>query len=237
MARQQQARLGALAGRRFDAHGAARLAREAVHHRQAQARALPHRFGGEEGIEGVRQHVRRHAGAAVAHAHQHVLAGLARGDGGVAGLDVDRSALEHGVARVVGQIEQRASQLVGIAQRGPQAHRQARAHGDGRAERGVDARRQVLGLAHAQAQLHQLEVAGDAGQRSIGPSFVAAQSWPAMRAAISPPPVRKVRLDGSLLVVAPVRIALLVIMVARVTVVRRHAGVPIRSTVVQSRPF
>jgi hypothetical protein len=52
---------------RFDAHLAARLLGEAVHHRQAQAGALPHRLGGEEGIEGARQHVRRHAGAVVAH--------------------------------------------------------------------------------------------------------------------------------------------------------------------------
>ena len=53
---------------------AARLLDEAVGHRQAQAGALPGRLGGEEGFEGARQHLGRHALAGVGHFDQDVFA-------------------------------------------------------------------------------------------------------------------------------------------------------------------
>src|SRR3712207_8299831 len=48
---------------------------EAVDHGQAEPRALPERLGGEEGVEGAREDVRRHARARVGDADGHVLPG------------------------------------------------------------------------------------------------------------------------------------------------------------------
>jgi hypothetical protein len=51
------------------------LAGEAIDHRQAEPGALADRLGGEERIEGARHHIGRHAGAGVANAQRHILAG------------------------------------------------------------------------------------------------------------------------------------------------------------------
>src|SRR5574338_214435 len=58
-----------------DAHAAARLLDEAIHHGQAQAAAHAELLGGEEGLENVGQNAPVHAGAIVADGDLHVVAG------------------------------------------------------------------------------------------------------------------------------------------------------------------
>src|SRR3546814_19210325 len=59
----------------IDADMPARLLDEAIDHRQAQASAPSDLLGGEEGFDGVAQHLLIHALAGVGHADQHILAG------------------------------------------------------------------------------------------------------------------------------------------------------------------
>ena len=65
-ARQEHAIPRALPERGVDLHAAARLPRRAEHLRQAEAGACAGALGGEERLERLGQHVRRHAGAGVA---------------------------------------------------------------------------------------------------------------------------------------------------------------------------
>ena len=103
---------------------AARLHRETVHHRQAEAGALAGPLGGEERIGRARQCRLIHAGAGVGDGqHDIVAAGatcsrkpmklaVAAPPRGVAGGDAQPAAIRHGVARVGRQVEQRQFQLV-----------------------------------------------------------------------------------------------------------------------------
>ena len=97
---------------------AAGLADETIHLAQAEARPLPCAFGREEGVEGLRDDVRRHACARIGDRDQHILTSLDRvllGVGviqqGVQGLDGEPASARHGVARVDGEIEDRVLEL------------------------------------------------------------------------------------------------------------------------------
>ncbi len=100
---------------------------EAVDHRQAKPRALADRLGGEERVEGALDHLGRHAGTGVGDADADVLAGTHAARVGsvgavevcVAGLDGERATVGHGVAGIDDQVEDRALELVGVAQREP----------------------------------------------------------------------------------------------------------------------
>ncbi|KAF1853937.1 hypothetical protein Lal_00005148 [Lupinus albus] len=142
VAGQIQAHHGALANLRINLHMAAGLLGEAVDHRQPQSGALADGLGGEEGIEGLFDHVRRHAGAVVRHAERHILAGMHvllprpfMVDPAVAGLDGDPAAARHGVAGVDAEVQQRVFQLRWVDHRRPQPghadhlHLDARSHG------------------------------------------------------------------------------------------------------------
>ncbi len=127
-ARQQQDHLRTLANLAHDLHRAARLAHEAVQHRQAETRALAYRLGGEEGLEHPLQHVGRHALTLVLDGDPHVVAGAAgarRGSLAPVEDDIgrahpDQAAAGHGVARVDDQVQQGVLQLMRIAPRLPQ---------------------------------------------------------------------------------------------------------------------
>jgi hypothetical protein len=90
---------------------------------------LPDRFGGEERLERLGEHVRAHPGAGVGDADADVLAGrhfaLLSGVGAVemsvAGLDRQLAAVRHRVAGVDRQVEDRAFQLVRVALGLPEA--------------------------------------------------------------------------------------------------------------------
>ncbi|MBA7484170.1 hypothetical protein ES707_19694 [subsurface metagenome] len=130
MPREVEAHRGALADLGIDAHLAARLPREAVHHRQPEPGALADRLCREERIEGACDHIGRHADAGVGNAEREILprrqVALARGmlvEPFVGGLDRDAPALGHGVARIDAEVEQRAFQLRSVDQRGPQTRR------------------------------------------------------------------------------------------------------------------
>ena len=118
MAREVEAHRRALADLGIDPHLPARLPGEAVDHRQPEPGALADRLGGEERIEGARDHVGRHAGAGVGDAERDVLprrqVALARGalvEPFVGGLDGEAAAVGHGVARVDAEVEQRVLEL------------------------------------------------------------------------------------------------------------------------------
>ena len=145
MAGQIDAHRRALPDLRIDAHLPARLAREAVDHRQAKARALAHRLGGVEGVEGARLHLGRHAGAGVGDAHGQILPGFevafARGalvEPAVGGLDRDPAALRHRVACVDAEVQDRVFELVGIDHRGPYARRADHLQRDAGADGALD---------------------------------------------------------------------------------------------------
>ena len=106
---------------------AVRLPRKSIDHRKPKSGALPDRLGGKERIEGARRHLRAHAGAGVGDADADIIAGRKRRrirghavEPRIRGRDGELAAIGHGVARVDGEIEQRAFQLIGIAQRAPQ---------------------------------------------------------------------------------------------------------------------
>ena len=106
---------------------AARLAREAVDHGQAEPGALADVLGGEEGLGDLRQHVGGNAAAAVGDGEHDIVArpagradcrrrprALSRGDG-------DRAALRHRVARVDDQVHQRELELGAVGVGAPDA--------------------------------------------------------------------------------------------------------------------
>ncbi|MNP29268.1 hypothetical protein D3C76_1222860 [compost metagenome] len=115
---QVQVHTGALARFRIHPHLATGLADETIDHRQPQARTLAHRLGGEERIEGARQHLRWHAAAVIADAQGQVVTGgqvQVRGDLVVSlqmtGFDGDPAAGRHGVTGVDTEVEQGVFQL------------------------------------------------------------------------------------------------------------------------------
>ena len=105
----------------FAVHGdeAAGLLDDAVDGGQAQARALAHRLGGEEGIEDLALDLLGHADAGIGHFDADIVAG--RHDRGaqrrrlghrlVGGLDGDGAALRHGVAGIDHQIDDGVAKL------------------------------------------------------------------------------------------------------------------------------
>ena len=127
MTRQEEGDAGALIDLGMDARLAAGLAHETVDHRQAQPCAHPDRLGGEEGIEGLGDHLGRHAAAVVGHREGDVFARFQVADPGhariqrpVGGLDEDATALGHGVAGIDAEVEQGVFQLRRIDQGRPQ---------------------------------------------------------------------------------------------------------------------
>ena len=127
VARQVQAHHRPVADFGIDPDLATGLLGEAVDHRQAESGALSDRLGGEERVEGAGDHLRRHAGAAVADAQRDVLPGrqlaLARRplvEPAVAGLDGQPAAGRHRVARIDAQVEQRVLELARVDEGAPQ---------------------------------------------------------------------------------------------------------------------
>jgi hypothetical protein len=80
---------------------------------QAEATALADRLGGEEGLEGIRTHVRRHAHAGIDHREHDVFARRGCGVGDAAAprersvpdADPHEPALGHRVARVDREVQ------------------------------------------------------------------------------------------------------------------------------------
>src|SRR6185437_4672503 len=101
---------GAFAGLADDIDIAAHLAHQPVHLGKPEAGALARRLGGEEGVEGARDHFGRHAGSGIADRHQHApfvdwVAG--RGDG-------ERSAVRHRVAGIDAEVEDADLELIAV---------------------------------------------------------------------------------------------------------------------------
>ena len=99
---------GAFARRAFDPRRAARLARHAVDHRQAEPGALADLLGGEEGLERAGGDVLGHSGAGVADGQLDIAAVVELGvaaDLDLAGGEGQHSAVGHGVAGVDGEVE------------------------------------------------------------------------------------------------------------------------------------
>ena len=112
---EQQLDRGALARRAFDPRGAARLARHAIDHRQAEAGALADFLGGEEGLERALEHFGRHADAGVADGELDIVAVLEVGvaaDAAPASADEGQhAAVGHCVAGVDREVEHRDLEL------------------------------------------------------------------------------------------------------------------------------
>ena len=130
MTRQVDAHRRALADLGIDPDLPARLAREAIDHRQAQPGALAERLGREERLERLGDDLRascrcryrsrrsRHTGrpadpAGAPRARRAI----------VGGLDRQLAAVGHGIARVDAEVENGVFELVGVDQRRPQAAR------------------------------------------------------------------------------------------------------------------
>ncbi|GJD69837.1 hypothetical protein MMMDOFMJ_2775 [Methylobacterium gnaphalii] len=142
---QVEAHRGAVAKLRIDPDLPAGLAHEAVDHRQPEPRALADRLRREERLEGLGDHVRRHAGAGIGDAEREVLAGLqvpvprrTLVHPLVGGLDGDAAAIRHRVARVDAEVQQRVLELRGIDHHRPEAGRGHRLEGDLRPDRAAD---------------------------------------------------------------------------------------------------
>ena len=155
----------ALAGRALHVHPAFVRAHHAMHHGQAQARALAHGLGGEEGLEDALQRGGIHAGAAVAHRQGHVVDGRQAKPFGEArvglyrrSFDMDAAALSalalDGVDGIGAQVEQGLLDLGGVGQHGGQAclqlHVQLDGGGQGHAQQALGVVRH-LGQRHGRA--------------------------------------------------------------------------------------
>jgi hypothetical protein len=116
---------GALAGRAVDVDVSTALVHGAVHGRETEPGALPDRLGGEERLEHMGQHIGRHAVPGIAHPQHHGIAvtrrPLAARGGEIGGLDGERAALRHRVARVHRQVHQHLLDLRRIGLDPPQA--------------------------------------------------------------------------------------------------------------------
>ena len=157
--RKVQRKACALAWGAVHVNGTAVGAHHAMHYRQAQARALAHRLGGEKRLKNARQRGTVHAGAAVAHLQGHV--GPRRQAQALAqvGCGLDQQRLhQHGAAfvtnRVDGvgtQIQQRLLNLCHVGQHGRQVLGGAHLQVDG--GRQCDAQ-QALGVVHHLGPVH-----------------------------------------------------------------------------------
>ena len=163
-ARQQQGHRGAAGLATADAHAAARLLGEAIHHRHAQAAAHAELLGGEEGLEDPRQGAAVHAHAVVGDGDLHVVAGRDFEVGGGVHVEVLEGRFDaqlapvgHRVAGVEGQVEEGVLELVGV-HHGHQAGLAAGGgHRDGAGQRATDQ------LGHAEDQLIDLDGFGFEG--------------------------------------------------------------------------
>ncbi|GJD67564.1 hypothetical protein MMMDOFMJ_0480 [Methylobacterium gnaphalii] len=110
---------------------------------ESEPGALADLLGGEERLEGLGGHLRRHAGPGVCDGDHHVLAlrdaeivgGVALVDMRIGGLDGQPAAGGHRVARVDGEVQERALELVRIGPGAPEAARLHRLDLDRLAER------------------------------------------------------------------------------------------------------
>ncbi len=109
----------------LQADRAARLVHETVNHAEAKAGAVPGALGGEERLEGARLRGLVHAAAGVDHLDQHMIARrlLGRARRGIAHGQGQRAAVGHGVARIVGEVDDGAVELRGIDLDRPQSPR------------------------------------------------------------------------------------------------------------------
>ena len=139
----------------------ARLLDEAIHHAQAETRALPFGLGREERLEHALAHFGRHAGARIGDGDHHVLAGRHVGvalrvgivERGIARFDREPAVAVHRVAGVDREIQQRVLHLERIDERIPQAARHDRLDLDAVAERAAE---HVVEAAHEAAEIHDL---------------------------------------------------------------------------------
>ena len=101
---------------------AAGLLDDAVDGGEPEPGAAPDFLGGEERLEDLLHHLRRHAGAGVAHFDQHVFAGLhavlTEGEqvalGDIGGADRELAAVRHGVARIHRKIDDHLLELMQV---------------------------------------------------------------------------------------------------------------------------
>ena len=112
-----------------DAEMTTALLGEAVDHGKSQAGSLSDRLGGEEWIDRFGHHVRRHPGSRVRNADDDVVAWFnivlerrcnAASRSSIRRFDRQPTAIRHGVARIDGEIQKGALELVGIGEGGPE---------------------------------------------------------------------------------------------------------------------
>lgn len=114
--RQEDAHGGAAADGARHADDAAGLMHEAVHHAEAQSRAVARPLGREERLEGLLHGLGTHARAVVGELDQNMVAHrpvVATGRN-VAHRDPEFAAIRHGIAGIVGQIDDAAIELCAI---------------------------------------------------------------------------------------------------------------------------
>jgi hypothetical protein len=107
---------------------------------------LPKRLGGEERLEGARPDGVVHASAGVSHGDLDIVAGLGVVLAGhirlrevyVLRADYESASVRHGVARVDGEVEQRALKLVRVAQHRPDTIAHAQLDRDLGSDRALD---------------------------------------------------------------------------------------------------
>ena len=110
----------------LQSRGATELGGEPIDLGQAETAPFANVLGGEEGLEGVLQHLGRHTGPVVRHADHDVFAAhqlrrerrLPRGH--VRRGDADRAALRHGIPRVDREVQQHELELGRVAAGGPE---------------------------------------------------------------------------------------------------------------------
>jgi hypothetical protein len=104
-----------------------RLLDEAVHHAEPQPGSLSFGLGGEERLEHMLNHLRRHAASSIGDGQHDVLArhhiamtgGVIVGQRGIARLDRQPAVPVHGVACIDGKVQQRVFDLQGVHERVP----------------------------------------------------------------------------------------------------------------------
>ena len=109
-------------GFEIDVDVAAGLLDDAVDGGEAEPGPLPHLLGGEERLEDLLLHLRRHAGAGVGDFEEHVVAGLealflelrALRGRHVGGADLELAAVGHRVARVDGKVHDHLLELIEV---------------------------------------------------------------------------------------------------------------------------
>lgn len=154
----------------LDRYTALGLPGEAVDHGKPRARALADVLGREERIENPRRHRVRHAGAAVGDRDLDIVArrqvGLVRRQAKIGERDVQRAALGHGIAGVVGEVEDRLFQLAWTDVAVPEIRRAGNARLDVLAQR---AAQHVDEAGRQPAGMHRLAPVGPAPRKAEQP--------------------------------------------------------------------